>query len=237
MKLSFAILFAFACLAFTASSQYVTLTQAQIDANLEFLIDIRNFGVGYVVQKGVYETTGAKFPGLNYNLTKQERVERRSTTAAAYYRFTVLLAEQENQAIVRATFTIRYDHRNNAFLVSSWRYTVLRTGNKSGGYNAFIPIDVRPFNAEILEEMPQFNERVEEVVASLIQGEILPDTSYDWSFVYFGLQKTGTELKTFSVKLVDDNGVYYRIEFDYSTDPETVADYQRALINPQWRRV
>jgi len=89
MKFTFAGFFIIALLALTASSSYVKLTKAQIAANSEFLEDLRNFGVGYVVQKGVYERTQSPLPGMNYNLTAVEKIERQSTnTATAYYRFT-----------------------------------------------------------------------------------------------------------------------------------------------------
>lgn len=239
MKLAFAGIFVFAFLALTASSQYVELTEAQMNANNFFLQDIRNFGVSYVIQKGVYESTKAKLPGQNYNVTDIEKTERRSTTAAAYYRFTVILAEQQNQARVRATFTIRYDHRNGAFIVSSWRYTILRSSGINGGYNAYIPIDVRPFNDGIIDELDAFNARVQEVIAEGIQEDKLPGSTYSVRFVYGGVQQSETERKQFSVKMVNPQGEYYRLKFDYYTPPAITPGEAYAYVqdNASWIRI
>ena len=246
MKLAFAGILVFACLALTSvSSQYVELTRAQINANSEFLENLREYGRGYVVQKGVYESTKAKLPGLDYNLTAVEKIERRSTNAAAYYRFTLLLTEQQNQARVRATVTIRFDHRNGAFIVSFYRYTILRTSGANGGWNQYIPIDVRPFNAGTIDEIDAFEAQIQRVVANAIENNqvpdfenTLPDSTYTTQFVYYGYQKTETDLKYFWAKIVNTEGQYYRLRFSYVTPPATENGFSYAVKGAtKWVRV
>ena len=213
MKLSFAILVAFACLAFTASSQYVTLTQQEIEANHQLLESLRGFGIGYIAQKGIFESTKVKLPALNFYEDYQvEKTERRSTKAAAYYRFTLLLEAEGKQASVRTTFTIRYDHRNSAYLVSSWRYSIV-SQKKTDGFNRFIPIDVRPYNDGTSEDLPRLEGKIQEVVAGLIGWDWLPKSTYTTSFIYFAMQSTGTDINWFQVKLVNAEGQYFRIGF------------------------
>ncbi len=264
MKFAFAGLFLFAFLALAASSQYVELTKTQISKNSQFLADLQAFGVGYVVQKGVYERDGNPLPGENYNLTTVEKIERRSTKTAAYYRFTVLLTEQQEQARARATFTIKYDHRNGAFVVSSYKYTVIEnvyegyTENYEGltenyeylpenyeygfpeeekGYYAYIVIDVRPFNADILDEVPAFKARVQEIVAKGIKRGVLPKSTYKIGFTYSGLYDPYTQRKFFYVKVENAKGKVFRIEFDYYSPPATDnGNYSRIQKNFSWKK-
>lgn len=237
MKLAFA--FIFACLALTSvSSQYVELTQAQINANAGFLEDIRGFGVGYVIQKGVFESPNAPFPGENdnYNLTRVEKIERRSTNAAAYYRFTVILDEDQGLATVRATFTIRYDHRNGAFIVSDWRYTFRVTGEDNIYEDAFVPLDVRGFNDGSIHDLPDLNERIQDIIADGIANNEIPDSTYSLRFVYYGVQSQS--LKEIWVKVVNTQNEYYRIHFQYVTPPASQPDLtSRIQPNSRWIRV
>jgi len=239
MKFAFASLFVFAFLALTVSSQYVELTKTQISRNSQFLEDIRKFGIGYVVQKGVYERADYPLPGENYNLTAVEKIERRSTSTAAYYRFTVLLTEQEEQATARAIFTIRYDHRNGACVVTSYKYTILEISENdvAKGSRAYIVIDVRPFNDGIIDELAAFKARIKEIVADAIKKAVLPKSAYKLGFVYSGLMATWTERKIFYVKVVNTKGVFFRIEFDYYSPPATDnGDYYRVQKNVTWRK-
>ena len=88
---------------------------------------------------------------MNYNLTAVEKIERQSTnTATAYYRFTVTLVEQQNYARVRAIFTIKFNHKNGDFSVSSYKYTFLRIYEFNEGWFRYVPIDVRPYNDGII---------------------------------------------------------------------------------------
>ncbi len=246
MKLAFAGILVFACLALTSvSSQYVELTKAQINANSEFLENLREYGRGYVVQKGVYESTKAKLPGLDYNLTAIEKIERRSTTAAAYYRFTLLLTETQGHATVRATVTIRFDHRNGAFIVSFYRYTILRSGNANGGWNSYIPIDVRPFNAGTIDEIDAFEATIQRAVAAAIENNkipdwenTLPDSTYTTKFVYYGYQKSKTDFKYFWAKIVNTEGEVFRLRFSYVTPPATENGYSYAVRGAtKWVRI
>lgn len=191
-------------------------------------------------RESMNESTNAPFPGdmENYNLTNVEKIERRSTTEAAYYRFNVVLKEQQGLATVRATFTIRYDHRNNAFVVSFYRYTFRVTGEESGYEDAFIPIDIRPFNDGSIAELPEFNERIQDIIADGIANNQIPDSTYTLRFVYSGIQTAESPLKEFSVKVVNTENGYFRIKFQY-TSPNTSAPVLTSRIqpNPRWIRV
>ena len=110
---------AFALLALTASSQFIELTPSETSRNSELFQGFYELGITYIAQKGIYENTKAPLPGLYYNLTAIEIIERRITDAADYYRLVLLLTEQQNQATVRANFTIKYDYRNGPFLITN----------------------------------------------------------------------------------------------------------------------
>jgi len=238
MKLSIAVVFVFAFLAFTASAQYVQLKKAQITANSQFLNDIRDFGVGYVLQKGVYENIETRLPGWDYNLTKVEKIERKSTIAAAYYRFTVILTERYNHDIVRATFTIKYDHRNNAFTVSSYKYDVIREVQDGLGDDTTIRIDVRPFNYGNFDELPALRKHIQQIVKEAINKKNLPKSTYTLEYVYGAYQIYESGTKWWWVKLMNGKGQYFRVVFTF--DPksnEGDSSYRRVQVNYPWKRV
>ena len=229
------LIFAFA-LALTASAQYVQLKKAQINANSEFLNDLADFGVGYVLQKGVYESITNRLPGVNYDLTKIEKIERKSTTAAADYRFTVFLTEQSDYNTVRATFTIKYDHRNNAFVVSSYRYTVVDFDGQ--GQGASVRIDVRPFNYGKFDEVPALRKHIQNIVKEAINKKNLPKSTYTLEYVYGAYQIYESGTKWWWVKLVNGKGQYFRLVFTF--DPksnEGDSSYRRVQVNYPWKRV
>jgi len=234
MKRSIALIFSFAFLAL-ASAQFVELTEQQISTNDQFLLDLRSFGVGYVLQKGFFEVTGSKLPGLYYNVTESEKIERRSTNAAAFYRFTLLLTEQENQATVRAVFTIRYDHRNGAYLVSDWRYTILRSGRKNGGWNRFTTLDARPYNDGSSAELPALQQHIQDLVQWAIDRNDLPDSTYTYSFMYYVLRTSESDTRWWNVKLRSSDGEFRRLAFSFKPEgDDAISNYQNVLINTNW---
>ncbi len=239
MKLNFAPLLALALLAFftPVSSQFVDVTNS-ISPNEELIQGFTDFGVGYIIQKGMFESTKAPFPGLYYNLTTTEKIERMTTDTADYYRFVLLLTEQENQATVRANFTIQYNYINGTFLITVWRYNILSKSESHGGLKVSTAIDARPYTDGSIEEFSTFNARIQEVVQDGINRAVLPQSTYTLSFVYASrtdFQISYAERKVFCVKVVNTEGQIFRLEFEYYSPPETFGgDYQMIFDNDPW---
>lgn len=88
--------------------------------------------VGYVIQKGKFESTKAPFPGDFYREERESvKYERRNTSTLIYYRYNFILAEDNGgPSAVNATVVISYDPSNSNFIVTDYHYKIDYDGNE-----------------------------------------------------------------------------------------------------------
>jgi len=199
---------------FASSPQYVQLNATTIRSS-QLIQNLRDLGADYVIQQGVFVSTKAPLPGSFYKLTKTEKVEQKVTPSITYYRFTVILYEQDKLAIVRATYVVSFKPSNGAFLVTSFKYNIIG-GNPNGEQSVGGPslIDVRPLNNGTDDLSPLLADAIKSVVADAKKNGELPKSKYTLRYVYNAyLVNSGYPPQyVFLVKLVNSKGQTYRVE-------------------------
>ena len=222
-------LFCIAQTSFGASPQYLPLSAATI-RNSQLIQNLRDLGGDYVIQHGVF--VSKTLPGSYYELTKTEKVERKITPSTTYYRYTVILTEYNDLAIVRVNYVISYNPKTGAFAVISHNYRIIG-GNPKGEPSVGGPslIDVRPLNTGNDDLSPLLSSSVKYVTADAIKNKKLPKTTYSLSYVYNAyLEDSGFPPRyVFLVKLVSKTGLTYRVEIT-ATETEEGED----PVNPEY---
>ena len=205
------------------TQNYVTLSAATIN-NSALIRNLRALGADYVAQQGVFVSTKAPFLGNFYEITQTVRVERAITASVTYYRYTVILADQDDLTEARATYVINYRPSNSNFIVASYSYTIIG-GNPNNEPSVGGPslVDIRTFNdgGSTLNPLSLLlDESFEWVVDDAIAKNRLPNSNYRIQFVY-NAYSTGSGYPpqyVFLVKAVNDNGRYYRIQITATED-------------------
>ena len=214
---------------FSASPKYVQLSASTIPQS-QLIQDLRDLGADYVIQQGVFVNTKNPLPGSYYELTKTEKVERKVTSSVTYYRYTVILTEYDNLAVLRATYTINFKPSTGGFLISSFNYKIIG-GNPNGERSVGGPslVDVRPLNSGNDEYLSPFlSESVDYVIADAIENGKLPDSTYTLKYVYNAyLVDSGYPPRyVFLVKLVNSKGQTYRVEITAAESEEDESGYE-----------
>ncbi len=216
---------------FASSPQYVQVSKSTINKS-QLIQNLRDLGADYVVQQGVFANAKNPLPGSYYEITKTEKVEQKVTSSITYYRFTVILYEQDKLAIVRATYVISYKPSNGAFVITSSNYNIIG-GNPNNEPSVGGPslIDVRPLNKGDDDLSPLLNDAIKYVVAAAKKNGELPKSKYTLSHVYNAyLESSGYPPQyVFLVKLVNSKGQTYRVEIT-ATENEEGEDQ----INPEY---
>ncbi len=213
---------------FGASPKYVQLSASEINQS-QLIQNLRDLGADYVIQQGVFISTKSPLPGSYYELTKTEKVERKITSSVTYYKYTVILTEYDNQAVVRATYTINFKPSTGGFLISSFNYKIIG-GNPNGEQSVGGPslVDVRALNNGTDEYLSPFlSESIDYVVADAIENGKLPESTYTLKYVYNAyLEDSGYPPRyVFLVRLVNEEGETYRVEITAAESDEGEDDY------------
>jgi len=223
-------LFCIAQTSFGASPQYVQLSPATI-RNSQLIQNLRDLGADYVIQQALFASK-TPLPGSYYELTRTEKVERKITPSATYYRYTVILTEYDNLAIVRANYVISFNPKTGAFAVVSHKYKIIG-GNPKGEPSVGGPslIDVRPLNAGNDDLSPFLSSSVKYVTADAIKNKKLPKTAYSLADVYNAyLEDSGFPPRyVFLVKLVSKTGMTYRVQIT-----ATATEKGEKPVNPSY---
>lgn len=196
------------------TQQYVTLSTATVNNN-QLIRDLRDLGADYVAQQGVFVSTKAPFRGNFYEITRTEKVERAITASVTYYRYTVVLADQDNLTVARATYVVNYRPSTSNFIVSSYVYRLIG-GNPNNEPSVGGPslVDIRGLNAGNVELSPFLDMSIRSAVEDSIYFGTLPRADYSLKYVYNAyLASSGYPAEYFFlVKLVNDKGDYYRLK-------------------------
>jgi len=210
------------------SPAYKTLS-ATVIKNSQLIQDLRDLGADYVVQKGVFHPKKNALPGSYYEITKTEKVERSITPIATYYRYTVILAEYDNLAVIRASYVVTYAPNTGAVSVGSDSYRIIGgdpTGEQSVGGPSLV--DVEPLNDDTDEELsPLLESSVAYTVKDAIAKKLIPKGKYQIGQVYNAyLADSGfPPTYVFLLTLVDAHGNTYRAEItSYSLDGSEQGD-------------
>ena len=212
------ILIAVLLFASTAFSQYTDLTEDDLSKNSEFFRDLQYLCPGFIAQKGIYESTKAPLPGSWYNITEVEKQEKRVTSTITYYRFTLLLTEQENRAVVRATVVISYYPATGNFIFSSYKYNILKQSAPNGGFFMYEAVDLRAINDGSSELADVIDENFDYIMNEAFQKT-------DYTFVKatkayrFGSVENH-DLYRILIKVKGSDGKYHRVEFSYDKNLE-----------------
>lgn len=224
----FILVLAFALMAQTPMAQlggYVTLTEDQINAT-PLIGDLLNLGADYVIQQGVFQSVRAPLPGDWYDVTRVLSVEERVTPGVNFYRYNVILTENDGYASANATYVVSWRPRNAAFLVNSYQYTVTKGNPVEEAIGGPSLIDVRPLNAGRGDLFPILVESIKFVVHDAADAGLLPGGVYTLRYVYNAYLKDSGYPPTyvFLVRLVNSRtGENYRIEI---TTPVTDEEYE-----------
>jgi len=202
------------------TQQYVTLSAATVSRS-QLIRDLRDLGADYVAQQGVFVSTKAPFLGNFYTIRTTEKVERAITSGVTYYRYTVVLADQDNLTVARATYVVNYRPATGSFIVASYSYRIIG-GNPDNEPSVGGPslVDIRPLNAGNSDLQTLLDESFEYVVDDAIAKKRLPDADYRIQFVYnaYSVSSGYPPQYVFLVKAVNDDGRYYRIEITATLD-------------------
>jgi len=231
---------------------FLLISQSALAQQWEDLVDddyqdnplpltLRDLGIKYIQQKGMFESTKAHFPGKEYDVHTDypQRTERRNASDVTYYRYTLTLEEPirmdgRGQSLVNTTFTVSYRESNGNFLITSYRFNLDSDGNipldneEEEGVIDFDGtlkkyLDIRPFNNGSSNFTDLLNEAKESIVAQAIQNGDLPNSDYTIRFVYeayayyIDIEDVYERTLNCKVKLVNSEGDYYlvHIEADY----------------------
>jgi hypothetical protein len=155
-------------------------------------------------------------PGSYYELTKTEKVERKITPEATYYRYTVRLAEYDNLAVIRATYVVTYVPETGVVSVGSDSYKIIR-GDRNGEQSVGGPslVDVQPLNDKTDEELlPLVEYSVDYTIKDAIAKKLLKKSQYQVGEVYnaYLVDSGFPSTYVFLLTLVDNHGNTYRVE-------------------------
>ena len=205
---------------FASSPQFVQLSKSDINKS-QLIQNLRDLGADYVIQQGVFVSTKSPLPGNFYELTKTVSVEQKVTSSITYYRYNVILYEQDKLAIVKATYTVSFKPSTGGFLVTNFKYTVIG-GNPNNQQSVGGPslIDVRPLNKGNDDLSPLLAQSIKYVVADAKKNDELPRSKYELRYVYNAyLVNSGYPAQyVFLVKLTNSKGQTYRVQITATED-------------------
>ena len=217
----------------TSSPEYTELGPGLISKS-QLIQDLQDLGADYVVQQGVFASSEAPLPGKFYEVTHTEKVERKIVDSTTYFKFTVILTEFDELAVVHATSVVSFDFETGAFAVTSFKYNIIESNpdgeNSIGGPTL---IDVRPLNNGSDELTPLLNDSIDRVVADAIDNGQLPEAKYMLKHVYTAyLVDSGYPATyVFFVKLVSNEGKTYRVEITAPESEENVCGHEEEYEN------
>jgi len=216
----------------TNTLQYVPVPPNEI-AESQIIQDLRDLGADFVIQKGVFANTTSPLPGSYYELTQTESVERKYTSTATYYRFTVILNETDNLAVVRANYVVGFRPSTGGFLVTYYNYDIIG-GDPDAEQSVGGPslVDVRPLNNGTSDLSPLLNSSIEYVVDDAIEKGLLPESNYTLRYVYDAYLTSSGYPPTyvFLVRLMNDEEMSYRVEIIASEDLEEEEELEDEFV-------
>jgi len=211
-----------------SSAGYSQLSSTTIKKS-QLIQDLRDFGADYVVQQGVFQSPKNPLPGAYYEITKTEKVERKITSTTTYYRYTVILTEYDNLAVVRATYVVSFKPATGGVLVSSQSYRIIG-GDKNGEQSVGGPslIDVKPLNEGSDDELSSLlEEGLAYTISDAIQNGDLKESDYHLKYIANALLADSGYPSTFVflVTLADSKGKTYRAQITcYSSEDGEEVD-------------
>jgi len=216
----------------SAFLQYVPIPPNEVAKN-QVIQDLRDLGADFVIQKGVFANTTLPLPGSYYEVTETESVEQKDTSTATYYRFTVILTETDNLAVVRANYVIGFRPSTGGFLVTYYNYDIIGgdpDAEQSVGGPSFV--DVRPLNNGTSDLSPLLNSSIEYIVADATEKGQIPESNYTLRYVYNAhLANSGyPPTYVFLVRLMNDEGMSYRVEI-VASEGEEEGEGEEEFVN------
>jgi len=220
MKLFVVTLLLIAFGAMAQNNGYVRLSTNTIN-NSRLIQDLRQLGAEYVLDKGIFRSTKAPLYNGSWGISKTEKVERRTTSAVTYYRYTVQIQSQSAPTLIRAIYTVAFRRANGNTIVTNYYYRIL-SNNPDGPFIADLPmfIDVRSLsNGSGIDDY--LDQGVDYVIEqALAKGEIRPGTYHVGRT--FSIQDTGFSYPygyNFLTTIVNQSGYTYRVRvFVFITD-------------------
>ncbi len=201
------------CSLVASAGEYVELNDTEIE-NSQVIQDLRQLGANYVLERGIFHSTGTPLPNGSWNLTKTLSVEAKEDGAVTYYKYAVILTSLSQNYKIRARYIISYNWKNFNTLITWFIYTDITQGDDDWAV-ADLPqfIDTSLLNDEDSGLQGYLDDGVDYTVQNAVKKGKLPKGKYRVARV-FSIQDTGYSYPygyQFLVKLANDsNKKYYR---------------------------
>jgi len=230
MKLFIAafLLIAFGAVA-SGADGYVTLKASTINRS-QLIQDLRQLGAEYVLEQGIFRSTKTPLYNGSWGISKTEKVERKTTSAVTYYRYTVQIQSKSAPTLIRAVYVVAFRRANGNTLVKSYSYRIL-SNDPDGPFLADLPmfIDLRSLsNGNGVDDY--LNEGISYVIKQALKKGEIKKGNYRVGTT-FSIQDTGFSFPygyNFLTTLVNKSSGYtYRVRiFVFITEnlPEDQQD-------------
>jgi len=160
------------------------------------------------------------------------------TPTVIYYRYTVILTEYDNLAVLRATYVVSFKPSNGGVVVSSHSYKMIG-GDDNGEQSVGGPssIDVKPLNDKDSSDdylSTLLKDAVDYSINHGIKGKQLKDAYYQVGMVYKAyIANSGyPSAYIFLLTLVDNKGKTYRVQI--TTYPLNIFAPIRDQADEEW---
>ena len=189
--------------------------------------DLLEVAIGYVIQKGKFESTKAPFTGDFYSTDYDHiKYERRNTSTLTYYRYNFLLTEDDGPSAVNATVIVSYNPSHSNFIVTNYRYKIDYNGQGEDGNDTedalpteHVVIDTRSLTGDG-DEASLLSDSFDEIIAGHIERGTLPDDTYAIYYVYCASSSEsdgdegneGFKYYDIWIKMRSSEGKYYLME-------------------------
>jgi len=203
-----------------AQTNYTTLTSKE--ANSTTIQSLKYFGWKYVLEKGIFQSSGFPLENGSWLFLGTDLIERRIADEVTYYRFTVRLGwDYSDKLTIRAKYIVSNRPANGRFVVESWVYTEIASSDSGVEVPIGGPefVDIRPFNNGTSNQSSLLDYAVTATVDGAIEEGVLPEANYSLRYVYsVETEPTYPPLYVFLVSLVSSGDDFYRAQIEISDD-------------------